>query len=186
MGLDLSEEQQKQFGFDPATLAKATGDVKKKKDDAERAYNEAAARAKTAAAARTQDNATVGPVRFRIAQGSRLISGKVSQNVRSGLLIVSGDDEWKKFVDIEIAAGRTPKLENYPNDKQPAGSVFVGRCLLEGHPQKESIADGDVITVMGYPAGTHSYTSVEQAARTVKKFSASLETVVDRELKRVP
>lgn len=186
MALDLTEEQQKQFGFDPATLTKTTEDAKKKKEDAERAYNEAAVRAKAASAARTQENATVGPIRFRIAKGSRLISGRVQQSVRAGLIVYSGEDEYKEFAKSELAEGRKPKSDNFPNETRPAGSVYVGYCLIEDVPQKATFADGNSISVAGYPSGTYSFENLEGATRTVKKFSANLEAVVAREVKKLP
>ena len=176
--VDMGEELQTRFGFDPATVGKIAQEEKQKAIERDRAFKEEVAQTQAALAARTQENATLGPIRYGLSQASRVIKGKVLQHSRKGGVIIgSGADEWKNFVEKEIAAGRQPQLSDYPNDSAKTGDVFVGQCLLVHHPLEKTFADGSMVSVTAYPAGTYALDG-DTRITTLRKFDCDLEGLV--------
>ena len=177
--VDMGEELQTRFGFDPATVGKIADEEKQKAVERDRSYNEAAAKAKAALTARTQENATLGPIRHSLMQGARLIRGTVSQKGSGfGILVSSGEEELRRFLETERLAGRDSKASDYPNDKAQPGAVFVGKCLLVHHPKESEIAGDDKVNIAAYMAGTYEYESVSAGTRSVRKFDCDLEGLV--------
>ena len=176
--VDMGEELQTRFGFDPATVGKIAQEEKQKAIERDRAFKEEVAQTQAALAARTQENATLGPIRYGLSQASRVIKGKVLQHSRKGgVIIFSGADEWKTFVEREIAAGRDPQPSDYPNDSAKPGDIFVGQCYLINHPSEKALADGSLVGVKAYPSGTQAFEGTTKIT-TLPRFDCDLEGLV--------
>lgn len=162
--VDMGEELQTRFGFDPATVGKIADEEKQKAAERDRAYNEAAAKAKAARAAQTQENATLGPIRHQLIQESRKIDGYVLQKISRGLIVLSG---------VRVPQGTSTKAPK-------PGAVFVGRCLLVNHPSQKTMTENSKISLIAYPEATYEYESVGAGIKSVAKFNCNLEELVRR------
>ncbi len=127
-------------------------------------------------------------VRAACIQGRRSVCGKILQVLPEGLVIDSGytnllrepiDKSW--LVRGTVSASRAPGLI----ESQEPGSVCVGLVFLADVPKSRRLKPRlyDYVIIEGYPAGHHTYTSVGDIHRTVRRFSSSLKAAVDYHLK---
>ncbi|MFZ0826163.1 MAG: hypothetical protein WAO02_01950 [Verrucomicrobiia bacterium] len=115
--------------------------------------------------------------------GRRSICGKVLKILPDGLVVESGytnllrkplDRSW--LVPGTVTASRDPNLV----ESNTPGSICAGLVALTNLPKSRRARPKlyDYVVIEGYPAGQYSYTSVGSLQRTVRRFSASLETAV--------
>jgi len=114
-------------------------------------------------------------------QGRRLICGKVLKIFPDGLVIDSG------YTNLL----RPPLTESWvvpgtvPADRNPAvlelnepGTPSIGLVFLTDIPKRQPVKQFDYVILMGYPAGQYVYTPAPNIKKTIRKFSAGLETAV--------
>lgn len=115
--------------------------------------------------------------------GRRSICGKVLKILPDGLVVESGytnllrtplDRSW--LLPGTVTASRDPNLV----EGNTPGSICAGLVVLTELPKSRRAKPKiyDYVVIEGYPAGQYTYTSVGSLQRTVRRFSASLETAV--------
>lgn len=125
----------------------------------------------------------VEQLRAACIHGRRSICGKVLKILPDGLVIESGytnlmrsplDRSW--LVPGTVTASRAPNLV----EGNEPGSICAGLVVLTNLPKsrRAKVKTYDYVILEGYPAGHYTYTSVGDLQRTVRRFSASLETAV--------
>jgi hypothetical protein len=120
-------------------------------------------------------------IRNACIKGRRVICGKVIKIFPDGLVVDSGytalmnspfNKSW--VVDSGAAVSRDSKtLEvNEP------GAACIGIVFLTDIPKRPTPKLYDYVVIQGYPVGQHTYTSVPGVQKTVRGFSAGLETAI--------
>lgn len=111
----------------------------------------------------------------------RVICGRVLKVLPDGLVVESGYTDLTKpplnqawLVNSGAVVKRDPKaLElNEP------GSPAIGIVFLTNIPKRPAVKQYDYVTLTAYPTGQHTYTSVPGVDKTVRRFSASLDTAI--------
>jgi hypothetical protein len=146
----------------------------------------APAPAKTAAVASPADSpaaTAVDPeqVRTECIAGRRLVCGRVLQVCPDGLVVDSGYTDLLRppltqswLMPGTVSASRNPAVLEL---KQP-GAPCLGLCFLTDIPKRPKAKVFDYVILMGYPAGSFRYAAVPGVERTIRKFSAGLDTAV--------
>jgi hypothetical protein len=120
-------------------------------------------------------------VRNACIKGRRVICGKVIKVFPDGLVVDSGYTALMKspfnkswVVDSGASVSRAPKtLEvNEP------GAACIGIVFLTDIPKRPTAKLYDYVVIQGYPVGQHTYTSVPGVQKTVRGFSAGLDTAI--------
>ncbi len=139
----------------------------------------------------TNRNAASAPeveqVRAACINGRRAICGKVLKILPDGLVVESGytnllrtplDRSW--LVPGTVTASRDPNLV----ESHEPGSICAGLVVLTELPKsrRARVKNYDYVIIEGYPAGRYTYTSVGNLQKTVRRFSARLETAVKLKL----
>lgn len=120
-------------------------------------------------------------IRNECIQGRRLICGKVLKIFPDGLVVDSG------YIDLL----RPPLTESWvvpgtvPAHRNPAvlelnepGTPCIGLAFLTDIPKRQPVKQFDYVILMAYPAGQYVYTPAPNVKKTIRKFSAGLETAV--------
>jgi hypothetical protein len=114
-------------------------------------------------------------------QGRRLICGKVLKIVPDGLVVDSGyadllrpplTESW--VVPGTVAAHRDPTVL----ELNEPGTPCIGLAFLMDIPKRQTVKPFDYVILMGYPAGQYVYAPAPNVKKTIRKFSAGLETAV--------
>ena len=120
-------------------------------------------------------------VRLECIAGRRLICGRVLKIVPDGLVIDSGYTDLVRTPLIQswtmpgtVSAHRNPAALEL---KDP-GAPCLGLCFLTDIPKRPKVKVFDYVVLMGYPAGSFQYAAVPNVERTIRKFSAGLDTAV--------
>jgi hypothetical protein len=129
-------------------------------------------------------------IRAACVQGRRLICGKILRVLPDGLVIECGytnlmrpplDRSW--LVPGTATASREPNLIE---DREPgsmcAGVVFLTDIPKSRRDKPQKPKQYDYVILQGYPAGQYTYTSLGTVERTVRRFSAGLQTAIDLSL----
>jgi hypothetical protein len=120
-------------------------------------------------------------IRTACIRGRRLVCGKVIEISPEGLVVESGytnllraplTQSW--VAPANVSASRNPKTVELSDP----GSVCVGLIFLTDIPKTPRVKQYDYVMIQAYPAGQYSYTSVPTVTKTIRKFSAGLETAV--------
>ena len=125
----------------------------------------------------------VEQIRTACINGRRAICGKVLKVLPDGLVVESGytnllrpplDRSW--LVPGTVTARRDPNLV----ECHEPGSICAGLLVLTELPKsrRTKVKNYDYVIIEGYPAGHYTYTSVGNLRKTVRRFSARLETAV--------
>ena len=122
-------------------------------------------------------------IRAACIQGRRSICGRILRVLPEGLVVETGytnllreplNQSW--LVSGTVTASRATNLieGNEPN------SLCVGTIFLTDLPKARGARPQqyDYVILCGYPAGQHTYTSVGELHKTVRRFSASLDKAV--------
>jgi hypothetical protein len=120
-------------------------------------------------------------VRTGCIEGRRLICGKVLKIFPDGLVVDSGYTDLVRppltqswVIPGTVSASHNPSgLEL----KEP-GAPCIGLCFLTDIPKRPKAKVFDYVVIMGYPAGSFRYAAVPNVERTIRKFSAGLDTAV--------
>jgi hypothetical protein len=130
----------------------------------------------------------VEQIRAACILGRRSICGKILKVLPDGLVIESGytnllrsplDRSW--LVPGTVTASRAPNfVEGNEPDAVCAGLVFLSDIPK---PRLAKAKQYDYVIVQGFPAGKHTYMSVGDTQRTIRRFSYKLEAAVQFHLK---
>lgn len=118
-------------------------------------------------------------IRAECLQGRRVICGKILKVLPGGLVVDSGyTNLWRSPLDKSwlipgTAAASRPAIE--VESREPA-SVCVGVVFLTDLPRSRGPKPKqyDYVSLLGYPTGQSTYTSVGTVQKTVRQFSANL------------
>ena len=128
-------------------------------------------------------------VRMACIENRRMLCGRILKVLPEGLVLESG------YTDLL----RAPLNKNWlipgnvqatlpPNqvEGRAPGAICVGVIFLVDLPKTRGAAakprQYDYITLLGYPAGQHTYNSVGDLNKTVRQYSATLQRAVERTL----
>ena len=120
-------------------------------------------------------------IRVDCIQNRRTICGKILKVLPEGLVIDSGytnlmrDPLNRKWLVPGSVQEKAPV--NVVEGNQPA-AVCIGLVFLTDLPRKPVPKVYDYVDLTGFPAGQFTYTSVGDVRRTVRKFSAKLNRLV--------
>ena len=125
-------------------------------------------------------------IRAECVQGRRLICGKILKLLPDGLVVDSGytnllrpplNKSW--LISGSVAASRDA---NTIEGREPE-SVCVGVVFLTDIPKSRGVSAKpklyDYVSLLAYPTGQFTYTSVGEIHKTVRRFSASLLKAVN-------
>ncbi len=127
-------------------------------------------------------------IRAACIEGRRCICGKILQVLPDGLVVDSGYTNLLRepltrswFAPGTVSATRAA---NVVEGLEP-NSVCIGPVFLTNLPKSRGAKPKlyDYVMIEGYPAGQHTYTSVGSVQKTVRAFSASLDSAVNWHLK---
>ena len=119
-------------------------------------------------------------------QGRRYVCGRVMQILTNGLIVESGYTEllnpplnqsWVAPATVSL------KLDPHVVETTAPDSPCVGTVFLTDIPKKPKVNRYDYVVIHGYPAGQITYSQVPGINKTVRRFSAGLETAVALNLK---
>jgi len=120
-------------------------------------------------------------VRTECIEGRRLICGRVLKVSPDGLVVDSGYTDLLRppltqswIMPGTVSASRNPAVLEL---KEP-GAACIGLCFLTDIPKRPKAKVFDYVVIMGYPAGAFRYAAVPKVERTIRKFSAGLDTAV--------
>jgi hypothetical protein len=120
-------------------------------------------------------------VRTGCIEGRRLICGRVLKILPDGLVVDSGYTDLLRppltqswIMPGTVSASRNPAILEF---KQP-GAPCIGLCFLTDIPKRPKAKVFDYVVILGYPAGSFRYAAVPNVERTIRKFSAGLDTAV--------
>ena len=120
-------------------------------------------------------------IRAECIEGRRLVCGKVLKVLPDGLVVDSGYsdllrppllDSW--VIPGTVSANRNPASIEL---KQP-GAPCIGLIFLTDIPKRPKAKRFDYVVIMAYPAGEYVYAPVPNMAKTIRRFSAGLDTAV--------
>jgi hypothetical protein len=160
---DLPPDLQQRFGYDPEKAAAL--DEKEQQDRAADLQ-----RRRTIAAAQEK----YSRLKAKLVQGSRRVDGKVLQKISEGLLVESGDLERALQEHNERVYGDTGGVTF---ESGIPGGEALGLVLLVDYPDPNMTDEGHV-DIIAYPLGLFSYDTLNKSSKTVRKFSADLETAI--------
>jgi len=120
-------------------------------------------------------------IRAECLQGRRIICGKILKVLPGGLVVDSGytnllrppfNKSW--LISGTVTASRPASLV----ESHEPESVCVGVVFLTDVPKSRGAGARpkpyDYVSLLGYPAGQYTYTSVGTVQKTVRRFSANL------------
>jgi hypothetical protein len=110
-----------------------------------------------------------------------LICGKVLKIFPDGLVVDSGytdllrpplTESW--VVPATVSAHRDSAVM----ELNEPGTPCIGLAFLTDIPKRQNVKQFDYVILMGYPAGQYVYTPAPNVKKTIRKFSAGLDTAV--------
>lgn len=120
-------------------------------------------------------------LRTECVQGRRYVCGRVLQILPDGLVIDSGYTELLNppLNQTWVSPG-TVTLKRDPNvlELNAPDAVCIGPVFLTDIPKRPKVKQYDYVVIHGYPAGQITYAPVPGITKTVRRFSAGLETAV--------
>jgi hypothetical protein len=150
--------------------------------------NEAAPAKTVAAPAIAPQTALAGPptthseqVRTECIEGRRLVCGKVLKVLPEGLVVDSGYSDLLRqpLMESWVIPGTASANRNSASIelKQP-GAPCVGWIFLTDIPKRPKVKNFDYVVIMAYPAGQYVYSPAPNMTKTIRRFSAGLDTAV--------
>jgi hypothetical protein len=113
--------------------------------------------------------------------GRRLICGRVLRVDPDGLVVDSGYKDLLRepltrswVVPGTAVASRDPTAM----ELNEPGTACIGLVFLTDLPKKPKVNYYDYVVITGYPAGDYVYSPVPNVEKTIRKFSAGLDTAV--------
>src|SRR6266852_619936 len=134
-------------------------------------------------------------IRTDCVKGRRLICGRVLKVSADGLVVDSGYTDLLRppltqswVVPGTATASRDPAVL----ELNEPGTPCIGPVFLTDIPKRPKVNNYDYVIIMGYPAGQYAYSPAPGVEKTIRKFSAGLDTAVrlrlqaEGELKATP
>lgn len=120
-------------------------------------------------------------IRNECIQGRRLICGKVLKIFPDGLVVDSGYTDLLRppLTESWVVPGTVPAHRNPAVlELNEPGTPCIGLAFLTDIPKRQPVKQFDYVILMAYPAGQYVYTPAPNVKKTIRKFSAGLETAV--------
>jgi hypothetical protein len=120
-------------------------------------------------------------VRNACIQGRRVICGRVLKVLPDGLVVESGYTALLKFPFSQswlTSGGASVSRDPNTMELNEPGSPCIGLVFLVDIPKRPPVKQYDYVAIQGYPVGPYLYTSVPGVQKTIRKFSAGLDTAV--------
>jgi hypothetical protein len=120
-------------------------------------------------------------VRTGCIEGRRLICGKVLKIFPDGLVVDSGYTDLVRppLTQSWVMPGTvSASRDSAVLELKAPGAPCIGLCFLTDIPKRPKVKVYDYVVIMGYPAGSFRYAAVPNVERTIRKFSAGLDTAV--------
>jgi hypothetical protein len=120
-------------------------------------------------------------IRGECIEGRRYVCGRVMQILTNGLVVESGYTELlSPPLNQSWVARQTVSLKLDPKvvETTAPDSPCVGTVFLTDIPKRPKVERYDYVVIHGYPAGQITYSPVPGITKTVRRFSAGLETAV--------
>lgn len=120
-------------------------------------------------------------IRSDCIKGRRLICGKVLKVYRDGLVVESGYTDLLRppLTESWVAPGTAVASRNPAVlERNDPGTPCIGLAFLTDIPKRPKVKQYDYVILMGYPAGEFTYAPVPGVNKTIRKFSAGLDTAV--------
>lgn len=126
-------------------------------------------------------NHRAADIRTACINGRRCVCGKVIKIVPHGLIVESGYTELLKppfnqswVISGGAALNRDPTLL----ERSEPASPCIGTVFLTDIPKRPTVKLYDYILLQAYPAGDYIYIPVPGVQKTIRQFSAGLDTAV--------
>ena len=120
-------------------------------------------------------------VRAACVEGRRYICGRVVQVTPDGLVVDSGYTGLLKpplHTSWVIPANVSPTRDSNAIEAATPDSPCIGLVYVTDIPKKPVASVNDYVVLHVYPAGQYVYTPVAPVQKTIRKFSAGLDTAV--------
>lgn len=120
-------------------------------------------------------------VRATCVEGRRYICGRVLQVMPDGLVVDSGYTGLLKpplHTSWVIPANVSPARDPNAIEGATPDSACIGLVFVTDIPKKPVANVNDYVVLHVYPAGQYVYTPVTPVQKTIRKFSAGLDTAV--------
>ena len=124
---------------------------------------------------------TAEQIRNACIAGRRTICGRVIKILPEGLVVDSGytallqapfNQSWL------VNSGAMVQRDAKALELNEPGSSCIGPVFLIDYPKRPKVQLYDFVVLQGYPVGHHTYTSVPGVQKTLRQFSAGLETAI--------
>jgi hypothetical protein len=120
-------------------------------------------------------------IRKDCVQGRRLICGKVLKIFPDGLVVDSGFTDLLRppLTESWVVPGTaSAHRDTAVLELNEPGTPCIGLVFLTDIPKRPKVKQFDYVILMGYPAGQYLYTPAPNVKKTVRTFSAGLDTAV--------
>lgn len=120
-------------------------------------------------------------VRTACVEGRRYICGRVMQVTPEGLVVDSGYTGLLRpplHISWVIPANVSPTRDSNAIEAAAPDSPCIGLVFVTDIPKKPVASVNDYVVLHVYPAGQYVYTPVAPVQKTIRKFSAGLDTAV--------
>lgn len=124
-------------------------------------------------------------IRNECVKGRRMICGRVIKVLPEGLVVDSG---YTKLLQAPfnqswvISSGAVVCRDKKSLELNEPSSPCIGPVLLMHYPKRPVVKLYDYVAIQAYPVGQHTYTSVPGVEKTVRSFSAGLDTAINLRL----
>jgi hypothetical protein len=125
-------------------------------------------------------------IRTDCIKGRRLICGKVLKVSPNGLVVDSGYTDLLRppltqswVIPGTVSVSRNPDVL----ELNTPGTPCIGLVFITDIPKRQKVHKFDYVILMGYPAGQYAYIPAPNVKKTIRKFSAGLDTAVKLKLK---
>jgi hypothetical protein len=143
------------------------------------------ASAQTNSAARTNQTPSLdrraADIRNACINGRRAVCGKVIKILPDGLVVDSGytglleppfNQSWV------VTGGASLTRDSKAIELNKPASACIGLVFLTDIPKRPAVKPYDYVVIQAYPAGQYTYTPVADVRKTLRKFSAGLDTAI--------
>lgn len=120
-------------------------------------------------------------IRTSCVNGRRVICGRVIKVLPEGLVVDSGytsllqspyNQSWL------VSGGALVTRDAKALELNEPGAACIGPVFLTDYPKRPPVKLYDYVVIQGYPVGKHTYTSVPGVPKTIRGFSAGLDTAI--------
>ncbi len=126
-------------------------------------------------------------VRAECVEARRYVAGRVIEITSKGLIVESGYSSLLQppFNQSWVVPGNATVAKDLetPEEKHP-DAVCRGLVSLISIPRRPKVKPYDYVVIHAYPAGEEMYRPVPGVEKTIRRYSASLETAVQSEVER--